>query len=60
MQRFTYTNITGEAGFKDKLRVAQLGEALVDTSIERMKEELSDSPYILKVKLGDCETPKSV
>ena len=50
MQRFTYTNITGEAGFKDNLRVAQLGEALVDTSIERMKEELSDSPYILKVK----------
>ena len=25
MQRFTYTNITAEAGFKDNLRAAQLG-----------------------------------
>lgn len=46
----SYTDIIHEEKFPDSMYVAELPETICKTECDRMKEELDQCPYIIKVK----------
>lgn len=50
-KRDTYTDITAEEGYQERLQVAELGEELTAYACEEMRKSLPESPVIAKVEI---------